>query len=99
MSALLNGHITLEKLKEIIKTVEAKKAKGFGFTISINDETNQWGQNASMFAEQSKEDRQAKKEKWYCGNGKVIWTDGKIVKAEQQQAKQGSYAPNNNPPF
>ena len=53
------------------------------YTIAINDETNKFGQNVSMYKEQTKEQRDAKAPKEYIGNGKVFWTDGKIVKAEK----------------
>jgi hypothetical protein len=52
------------------------------YTVSINDETNQWGQNVSMWEEQTKEEREAKANRTYVGNGKVVWTDGNVVKAE-----------------
>ena len=29
--------------------------------------------------------REAKKEKFYVGNGEVVWTDGKIVKGGKEQ--------------
>jgi hypothetical protein len=51
-------------------------------TMSINDETDQYGNNASIWLAQTKEQREAKEKKTYVGNGKVTWTDGKIVKAE-----------------
>ena len=83
MSALLSGYITLEKLEAIVATVKAKQAKGFNFTASVNDDTNNYGQNVTFFAEQSKEDREAQKPKWYFGNGKVFWNDGKIINAKK----------------
>lgn len=41
-------------------------------TISINDDTNQYGQNASASISQTKEQRDAKEVKVYVGNGKVV---------------------------
>jgi hypothetical protein len=52
-------------------------------TIFVQDETNQYGQNASAAMEQSKEDRENKAPKTYIGNGKVVWTDGNISAAER----------------
>jgi hypothetical protein len=52
------------------------------YTMSIGDKQDDYGNNASVFVQQSKEDREAKTHKQYVGNGKVVWTDGKIVKAE-----------------
>jgi hypothetical protein len=81
MSALLDLYLKEETLEVLLKTVKAKALKGVSLTLSVNDETNQYGQNVSAFVSQSKEDRDAKKEKYYTGNGKVIWTDGKIIVA------------------
>lgn len=100
MSTLIAGYVTREKLTEILNALDAKAqrgdvagSKGFAFTISVNDESNNYGQNCSMYAEQSKEQRDAKTPKYYIGNGKVFWTDGKINIAtkdapQQQQAAQ-----------
>lgn len=52
------------------------------YTMSVNDKQDDYGNNASIFVAQSKEDREAKVKKNFVGNGKVAWTDGKIVKAE-----------------
>jgi len=51
------------------------------YTMSVNDKDD-YGNNASIFVQQSKEQRDAKTHKQYVGNGKVAWTDGNIVKAE-----------------
>lgn len=52
-------------------------------TISINDDTNQYGQNASASLSQTKEQRDAKEAKVYVGNGKVVWTDGNVKTADR----------------
>lgn len=52
------------------------------YTMSVNDKQDDYGNNASVFVQQSKEEREAKTPKKYIGNGKVQWTDGNIVKAE-----------------
>ncbi len=78
MSSFIAGFMSLKKLKEIVETVEEKDLKGFNFTMSIGEESNEFGQNMAMFAEQTKEQRDNKEPRYYCGNGKVYWTDGKI---------------------
>lgn len=52
-------------------------------TISINDDTNQYGQNASAYNSQTKEEREAKEAKSYVGNGRVVWTDGTVNVADK----------------
>ena len=83
MSSLLNVSINVENLPKE-KFVKGKKGVYYNFTISVNDETNQFGQNVAAFDSQTKEEREAKKPKQYIGNGKVVWTDGKSTKAEQE---------------
>lgn len=85
MSTMISGYITLEKMKEIVKVCESKNENGFKFTASISDQSNQYGQNVSFFAEQTKEQRDAKVNKYYFGNGKVFWTDGKITLGTKEQ--------------
>jgi hypothetical protein len=68
------------------------------YTIAVNDETNKFGQNVSMYKEQTKEQREAKAPKEYIGNGKVFWTDGKIVKAAAKEAGTAA-EPSSDLPF
>jgi hypothetical protein len=86
MSALLNLSIDVANLPKE-KFVKAKNGKVYyNFTISVNDQTNDYGQNVSAFDSLTKEEREAGKNKSYIGNGKVVWTDGSIVVAERQDA-------------
>jgi hypothetical protein len=58
--------------------------KGYAnINVAINDEVNQWNQNASAWNLQSKEDRDAKNPRKYVGNGsEVFTTDAGITKVE-----------------
>jgi hypothetical protein len=91
---MISGYFTLEKLKEIVKVCESKNETGFKFTASVSDTSNQFGQNVSFFAEQSKEQRDAKVSKYYFGNGKVFWTDGKIAIGTKEQTTEVKYENN-----
>jgi hypothetical protein len=98
MSALINLSINLDNLPKE-KFVKGKKGTYYNFTLSVNDDTNAYGQNASAFDSQSKEQREAKEPKKYIGNGQVVWTDGTCVKAERQEEAQPQQAvqPNDLP--
>jgi hypothetical protein len=87
MASLINLNINVENLPKE-KFVKGKKGVYYNLTISVNDETNQFGQNVSAFDSQTKEEREAKKPKQYIGNGKVVWTDGKSTKAQQEAQPQ-----------
>ena len=80
MSAIVNFSLDLSKLPKE-KMVKGKKGTYINLSLSVNDETNEYGGNASVIVAQSKEERDAKQKKLYVGNGKVVWTDGTCVKA------------------
>ena len=65
------------------KFVKGKKGIYYNFTIAINDETK-YGNNVSMFDTQTQEERDAKAQRTYLGNGKVVWNNGTIVNAEKE---------------
>ena len=92
MSALINLSLRVDKLPKE-KFVSGKDgAVYYNFTIGVNDESNQWGQNVSATDSQTKEEREAKKPKSYLGNGNVFWTDGNIKVADKKveaTAKEG----------
>lgn len=78
MSAIINLYIKKETLETLLKGIEKKGLNGIGVDVSINNESNKYDQDATMTVSQNKEDRQAKKPKFYIGNGRVVWTDGLI---------------------
>jgi hypothetical protein len=69
------------------------------FTMSINDETDQYGNNAAVFVSQTKEEREAKTKKTYVGNGKVVYTNGSVVKAEFKEREPKTEKTDNSLPF
>lgn len=91
MGALINVSVNLEKLDKT-KIIKGKNGSYYNLTVSVNDETSQYGDNASVFTTQSKEERDAKASKSYVGNGKVVWTDGNVTLAERQEQPQQAQA-------
>jgi hypothetical protein len=84
MGALINLSLRVDKLPKE-KFVQGKDgAVYYNFTIGVNDDSNQWGQNVSATDSQTKEERDAKKPKSYLGNGNVVWTDGNIKLADKK---------------
>jgi arginine decarboxylase-like protein len=69
-------------------SIKGKDGTYKNYTISVQDETNEYGQNVAMFIEQSKEEREAKAKRTYVGNGRVVWTDGKINVADKKEPAQ-----------
>jgi len=83
MSSLAEFFIKRDTLETMLKVVNAKNQSGISLQIGINDETSKYGSNVSVSVSQTKEEREAKKDKYYIGSGKVFWTDGKISVAEK----------------
>lgn len=79
MSTLISLSIDVSKITKS----KIKDGKYLDVTISVDDATNQWGKNASIYESQTKEEREAKASKAYIGGGKVVWTDGSIKVAEK----------------
>lgn len=76
MSQLQDIWIKAETLETLASTVKKKGDKGIAITISVSDEANEYDQNVTAYVSQTKEEREAKKNRFYVGNGKVFWTDG-----------------------
>jgi len=93
MSSLINVSINLDKITKS-KIIKGQKGKYLNLTISVNDEINTYGQNASIF-----ESCEKGEDKNYIGNGKVIWTDGKITKASKTEQAQNTEEVDDDLPF
>ena len=93
MASLNSVYFKLETLEKIVSVLKQKKEAGISIDISINNESNNYGQNISAYVSQSKEARDAKKERFYVGNGKTFWTDGIIKVAEKKAETAASPVP------
>ena len=90
MGALAQISIDLAKLDKS-KIVEGKNGqKYYNLSISINDATDNYGNNVSVTEPQNKEQRDNKEQRTFYGNGKVFWTDGSIKKAEGKDGTKTS---------
>jgi hypothetical protein len=99
MSALINLSLRVDKLPKE-KFVSGKDgAVYYNFTIGVNDDSNQYGQNVSATDSQTKEEREAKKPKTYLGNGNVVWTDGNIKVADKKVEATAKELVEDNLPF
>ena len=87
MASLITASINLSKIDKS-KIIEGKKGQYLPITISLNDDLDQFGNQGSMTISQSKEERDAKAEKSYLGNVKVVWTNGDNVAAAPRDEQQ-----------
>ncbi len=78
MASIIATSIDLTKIPKD-KIINGKKGKYLPITITINDELDNYGNNGPVTVQQTKEERDAKVEKVYLGNVKVVWTNGSNV--------------------
>jgi hypothetical protein len=87
MSALINFSLNVAKLPKE-KFIAGKDGNVYvNLTMSVNDETR-YGNNTAIYVSQTQEEREAKKQKTYLANGKVVWNNGSIVNAEKQEQQE-----------
>ena len=75
MAGIVKGSINLSSIPKD-KIIEGKKGKYLPITITINDEVDQFGNQGPIIVSQSQEEREAKVDKVYLGNVKVVWGNG-----------------------
>lgn len=92
MASIIKTSINLNAIPKD-KIIDGKKGKYLPITITINDETDQFGNQGPVMVEQSKEERESKAAKVYLGNVKVVWTNGQNVDAAPRQDGQQQAAP------
>ena len=98
MASIIKASINLNEIPKH-KIIDGKKGKYLPITITLNDETDQFGNQGPVMVEQSKEERESKAAKVYLGNVKVVWTNGTNVDAAPRdgqappQKQTQSFAP------
>ena len=95
MASIVSANIDLTKINKS-KIYEGKKGKYYPITIVLNDEPGQYGDSGYIMTEQTKDERDAKVQKEYLGNVKVVWTNDNnvgVAPREEQAAPQAQAAP------
>jgi hypothetical protein len=87
MAGIIKARIDVSKLPKE-KFYKGKKGVYYEFIVSLNDDTNQYGQNVSISDSQTLEEREAKKPKLYLGNGEVVWTNDMIKLAKKEVTQE-----------
>jgi len=102
MSKLIGLNLNLSKLdKRKIKEVQTKDGlqKFINLTVSINDTVDNFGNNVSVWNEQTKEQLATKVNRVFCGNGKVVFSNDSTTNDAPAEYKAKSPAPKNDLPF
>ena len=92
MASIIKANINLNNIPKD-KIYHGKKGKYLPITITINDELGNYGDNGPIIVEQSKEEREAKTDKVYLGNVKVVWSNGDNVAAAPRTDQPQQAAP------
>lgn len=87
MATVVNFSLNVEKLPKD-KYIKGKKGVYQNITVVINDEVNDFGNNVKTFVTQTQAEREQKVAKTYLGDGRVVWTNGVVNVAKQQQEKE-----------
>ena len=93
MASLSEIYVKKSTLETILRALNAKQGKegeGVKLTISLSDQTNNYGQNVSVYVAQTKEQRDAKKPLFYVGNGKTFWSKGETPVPQREQPTQAT---------
>ena len=75
MAGIVKANINLDAIPKE-KIYKGKKGRYLPISITINDEPDQFGNQGPVCVDQTKEEREAKADKTYLGNVKVVWTNG-----------------------
>jgi hypothetical protein len=93
MSKLLNVSIDVTKIKKEL-LISGAKGTYLNLTVSLNDEEDKFGNTVSAWQSQSKEEREAKVDRNFLGNGKVVYdSDHRAVAPMPQPVVQEADLP------
>jgi len=100
MSRLVNISVDVTKIPRE-KIIQGQKGgKYISLDVWINDEPDQYGKDCSVNISQTKEEREQKARKVYCGNGKKLFGFGDNSAPRQQsthnESKSNGYSPQDN---
>jgi hypothetical protein len=87
MAGIIKANINLNNIPKD-KIYKGKKGNYLTIAITVNDEPDQFGNQGPVIVDQTKEEREAKVEKTYLGNVKVVWTNGKFPDPHYDDQKQ-----------
>jgi hypothetical protein len=93
MGMLISVSVCSEDLAEAIRNnpqarQQAKNGKHYvSLTVSVNDQPDQFGKDAQVWLEQTKEQRERKEKRFFCGGGKVVFGKNQQPTGYQQNTQ------------
>lgn len=93
MSKLLSVSIDVSKINKS-ELISGEKGTYLNLTVSINDSPDKFGNTVSAWQSQTKEQREAKVNRTFLGNGKVIFdSEGRQPQVQQQVQEDDNSLP------
>ncbi len=86
MGKLISLGINLSKVDKSKLTESKTGEKWLNITVELKDVADNYGNDVSCWQSQSKEEREAKVNRVYLGNGKVVYSGGGAAQPAQQPA-------------
>lgn len=80
MAKLLSLSIDVTKIDEA-RLYKGAKGTYLNITVGVNDDADQFGNQVSCWENQTEEERKAKAQRNFLGNGKVLFSDDHKAKA------------------
>lgn len=72
MGKLVSLSINIDKV-DMSRVVQGKNGRYLNLTVSLNDQVDQYGNNVNTWQQQTKEEREAKADRNFLGNGRVVY--------------------------
>tara|TARA_R110002020_G_scaffold53123_6_gene148977 strand:+ start:2982 stop:3293 length:312 start_codon:yes stop_codon:yes gene_type:complete len=95
MASIIKASINLSEIPKD-KVITGKKGKYLPIVITLNDDADQFGNQGPIIVDQTKDERDAKAQKTYLGNVKVVWTNGTNVDAAPRDNMPPAAKPQSN---
>lgn len=74
MARIISASIDVTKIDKSKLVAGKNGAQYYNFDIIVNDSANKYGNDVAICEKQTKEQRTAKVDKVYIGNGKTVWS-------------------------
>ena len=85
MAKLMKLSIDVTKITKS-RLYKGKKGTYLDLVVELKDEVDQYNNNVAAWEGQTEEERKAKNDRNFLGNGKVIWESDKKEEAPAQEA-------------
>lgn len=94
MAKIISASIDLNKIDKAKIVNKENGSKYYNFSIFINNEKDNYGNDVAIAESQTKEQREAKEKKKYIGNGKIVWNSD--ANSHNSQTKEVKHKPSSD---